>query len=121
MFALLVDDYDAALTYFTSVIGFSLLEDKDMGNGKRWVVIQSELGLTILLAQAKDGEQKAGIGHQFFGRVGIFYKVNDFDRCYQRMKNAGVEFVEEVRHESYGKVVVFQDYLGNKWDLLENL
>jgi predicted enzyme related to lactoylglutathione lyase len=72
----------------------------------------------LLLAQA-DGEREVrAIGDQFAGRVGLFVRVDDFQDSYDRMRQAGVEFVGEPREEPYGRVVVFLDVAGNRWDLL---
>lgn len=125
---IIVEDYDTAIEFFTK-IGFEVHEDSPSttthgGKPKRWVVIKRanqklpvETG--ILLAQADGPEQRAVIGKQWAGRVGMFLYVNDFDAEYAKFQEAGVEFVSEPRVESYGKVVVFRDICGNKWDLLE--
>ena len=116
-----VDDYDAAISYFTNSLGFDLIEDTDMGNGKRWVVIapDRERGAHILLAHAVNGEQEASIGNQTGGRVSFFLYTDDFDRDYSRMLSAEVNFIEFPRDEEYGKVIVFKDLYGNKWDFIE--
>jgi catechol 2,3-dioxygenase-like lactoylglutathione lyase family enzyme len=110
--AVLVDDYDEAIEFFVGALGFELVEDSPV-EAKRWVVVRppgAETG--ILLARA------AMAGDQFGGRVGLFLRVDDFDAQYERMRAAGVEFVEEPRDEPYGRVVVFLDVAGNRWDLL---
>ena len=119
--ALLVDDYDSAIAYYTVALGFGLLEDTDHGNGKRWVRIappgSSETGL--LLARASDDAQRARIGDQTGGRVGFFLQTDDFWRDYRAMSAKGVEFLETPREEDYATVVVFRDRYGNRWDLLQ--
>jgi catechol 2,3-dioxygenase-like lactoylglutathione lyase family enzyme len=121
--AILVEDYDDAIAFFTRALGFELAEDSpahtDDGRPKRWVVVRppgAETG--ILLARADGEHQIAAIGDQHAGRVGFFLRVDDFDAGYQRMRAAGVEFLTEPRTEPYGRVVVFRDIAGNRWDLL---
>ena len=117
--ALVVADYDEALDYFVGTLGFDQLEDTDMGGGKRWVVVApSAGGCALLLAKAKNDEQRAAIGKQTGGRVFLFLETQDFDRDYQRYDELGVDFIEEPRRETYGKVVVFRDLYGNLWDLV---
>ncbi len=123
---LIVDDYDRAIAFFVDMLGFELVEDSpattNAGQLKRWVVVRppgAETGL--LLARADGNEQCAAIGNQFGGRVGFFLRVDDFDHTFQRLKQAGVEFVREPRTESYGRVAVFVDLEGNQWDLLEDM
>jgi len=118
-----VDDYDEAIDFFTSVLGFDLVEDSPSltndGRPKRWVVVRppgAETG--ILLARADGQDQAAVVGNQVAGRVGFFLQVDDFDAAYQRMTAAGVEFVTAPRTEPYGRVAVFRDIAGNRWDLL---
>jgi catechol 2,3-dioxygenase-like lactoylglutathione lyase family enzyme len=122
--ALIVDDYDAAIAFFVDVLGFELVEDSPAlttvgGRAKRWVVVRPPGARTgLLLAQADGEHQRAAVGQQFAGRVGLFLRVDDFDAAYERMRAAGVEFVGEPRREPYGRVVVFRDIAGNRWDLL---
>ncbi|MCC2546960.1 VOC family protein [Hymenobacter sp. BT175] len=119
--SLLVSDYDEAIAYYCGVLGFALLEDTDLGAGKRWVRVAPgpDAATSLLLAQATTAEQKAAVGRQGGGRVWLFLHTNDFARDYAALRGRGVTFLEEPRHESYGSVVVFQDCYGNKWDLLE--
>lgn len=123
LIAVIVADYDEAITFFVNVLDFDLVEDEPSltndGRAKRWVVVRPKSGgAGLLLAQA-DGElQKEAIGCQFAGRVGLFLRVDDFDQTYRRLKESSVEFVSEPRSEPYGKVAVFLDIAGNKWDLL---
>lgn len=120
---MVVEDYDAAIGFFTDVLGFELTEDSPSltndGRPKRWVVVRPPGGGTgLLLAQSDGPQQDAVIGHQHGGRVGFFLRVDDFQTHYRRMTQAGVEFLTEPRTEAYGTVAVFRDIAGNKWDLL---
>ncbi len=117
---MVVDDYDKAIHYFCDVLGFTLCEDTALSNGKRWVVIAPtlNLGATLLLAKASDGSQVDAIGNQTGGRVAFFLYTNSFDDDYSRMVTKGVDFIENPRIENYGKVVVFRDLYGNKWDFI---
>ncbi|HEY1343738.1 MAG TPA: VOC family protein, partial [Streptosporangiaceae bacterium] len=91
----------------------------DGGRPKRWVVVRPPGAATGLLLARADGErQAAAVGHQAGGRVGFFLRVEDFDAAYARMTSAGVEFVAPPRTEPYGRVAVFLDIAGNRWDLL---
>ena len=119
--ALLVDDYDDAIDFYTSKLQFTLVEDTDLGGGKRWVQVSppNSNGTNLLLAQASNEEQKQAIGNQSGGRVFLFLKTNNFWHDYELMKVNGVLFKEEPRVEEYGVVVVFQDLYGNQWDLLQ--
>ncbi|MFG2886250.1 VOC family protein [Streptomyces sp. NPDC048297] len=120
---LVVDDYDEAIRFYTDALGFRLAEDEPRPNGARWVVVepgaQSGHGTGLLLARAKDEDQRARIGDQTGGRVGFFLYTDDFARDHARMTAAGVTFLEEPRHEPFGSVAVFQDLYGNRWDLLQ--
>jgi catechol 2,3-dioxygenase-like lactoylglutathione lyase family enzyme len=120
-FALVVDDYDRAITYYTDVLGFELREDSPREGGKRWVVVAPAGAETaILLAQASNDAQRARIGDQTGGRVGVFLHTDDFRRDHVAMLARGVRFVEQPREEDYGIVAVFEDLYGNRWDLLES-
>jgi len=121
--AIVVEDYDAAIAFYVDVLGFELAEDSPAqtndGRPKRWVVVRPPGARTgLLLAQADGAEQAAVVGRQFAGRVGLFLRVDDFDAAYARMRAAGVRFHGEPRAEPYGRVVVFEDVAGNRWDLL---
>jgi catechol 2,3-dioxygenase-like lactoylglutathione lyase family enzyme len=123
-FTIVVDDYDRAIAFFTEALGFDLAEDSPSltndGRPKRWVVVRPPGGGTgILLAQADGERQAAAVGNQVAGRVGFFLTVDDFDAAYQRMTAAGVEFATVPRTEPYGRVAVFTDIAGNRWDLIE--
>jgi catechol 2,3-dioxygenase-like lactoylglutathione lyase family enzyme len=116
----LVADYDEAIAWFTTALGFDVLTDKDLGDGKRWVEIGAgDGGVKLLLAKAKGVEQIAAIGAFAGDRVGFFLHTDDFDAKRRAMEINGVPFEEDTRHEPYGKVAVFRDLYGNRWDLLE--
>ncbi|MFD7510372.1 VOC family protein [Streptomyces sp. NPDC059853] len=116
-----VRDYDEAIAFYVTALGFELVEDTPLDGGKRWVVVRPpgarETG--VLLARAATSDQIAHIGDQTGRRVGWFLTTDDFDRDYARMRAAGVRFEEQPRHEAYGTVAVFQDLYGNRWDLLQ--
>jgi catechol 2,3-dioxygenase-like lactoylglutathione lyase family enzyme len=117
---LIVPDYDEAITFYVEKLGFRLLEDVTLSPTKRWVVVSpgpaSETGL--LLAKADGPEQHASIGNQAGGRVFLILRTDDFDRDHAKFRAAGIEFLEHPRTESYGRVAVFRDAFGNKWDLI---
>ena len=119
--SLVVNDYDEAIDFYTRKLSFTLLEDTRMSDTKRWVVIAppGSTGCTILLAKAANDAQKAAVGNQTGGRVFLFLHTDNFDRDYNQMQKAGIEFIESPRQEAYGKVVVFADLYGNRWDLIE--
>ncbi|MFD8431138.1 VOC family protein [Streptomyces coelicoflavus] len=120
--ALVVDDYDEAIRFYTEALGFRLAEDTPRPDGSRWVVVEPggpARGTALLLARAKGDAQRARVGDQTGGRVGFFLHTDDFARNHARMKAAGVTFLEEPRHEPYGSVAVFRDLYGNRWDLLQ--
>ena len=119
--ALVVENYDDAIEFYTQKLQFTLVEDTDLGGGKRWVQVAppNSNGTNLLLAQASTESQTQAIGNQTGGRVFLFLQTNDFWRDYESMKAKGVRFNEEPRVEEYGTVVVFQDLYGNKWDLLQ--
>ena len=119
--ALMVRDYNEAIAYFTAVLGFELIEDSDLGGGKRWVLVAppGEQGTRLLLARAATPEQAARIGDQTGCRVFLFLHTEHFWRDYETLQARGVQFVEAPRRERYGTVAVFVDLYGNRWDLLE--
>lgn len=121
LMTLVVRDYDEAISYYTSILGFTLVEDSAMGAGKRWVVVRpqgaKESGL--LLAKAIDEQQRQAIGAQAGGRVFLFLHTDDFERDHGAYTQRGVIFIEPPRHEVYGTVAVFIDLYGNRWDLIE--
>ncbi len=121
--ALVVDEYDPAIEFFVDRLGFELVEDSPSltndGRAKRWVVVRPPAATTgILLARADGDEQRAIVGAQHAGRVGFFLRVDDFEAAHHRMTDAGVQFVTAARDEAYGRVAVFLDIAGNRWDLL---
>jgi len=120
LISLLVADYDEAIAFYTGALGFTLIEDADMGGGKRWVVVapRPEAETRILLAKASGPFQVGRIGDQG-GRVWLFLHTDDFERDHAHMTAAGVKFMEAPRREPYGMVAVFEDLYGNRWDLLQ--
>lgn len=118
--ALLVHDYDEAIAFYTQAMGFELLEDTDMGGGKRWVrVAPPGGGSALLLARAVTPQQSAAVGNQSGGRVFLFLHTCDFDADLARLQAHGARLTEAPREEAYGRVVVFLDLYGNKWDLIQ--
>jgi catechol 2,3-dioxygenase-like lactoylglutathione lyase family enzyme len=118
---LLVREYDEAIAFFTDALRFTIVEDTPMDAGKRWVVVAppESRGAALLLARAVTPDQVAHVGRQTGGRVAFFLHTSDFDDDYQHMQSRGVRFTEEPRAEAYGRVVVFLDLYGNKWDLVQ--
>jgi uncharacterized glyoxalase superfamily protein PhnB len=122
MIAIVIDDYDVAISHFVNDLGFTLIEDKVMSPEKRWVVVApGKEGARILLAKAANDQQKSAIGNSTGGRVGFFMYTTNFMETYETYKYRGIEFIEQPRQELYGQVVVFKDKYGNKWDLIEQL
>jgi len=120
---IVVRDYDTAIRFFVDVLQFELIEDASSltndGRPKRWVVVRPPGGQTGVLLARADGERQASVvGQQFGGRVGMFLRVEDFEAAHRRMVAAGVRFVSPPRDEPYGRVAVFLDLEGNRWDLL---
>jgi catechol 2,3-dioxygenase-like lactoylglutathione lyase family enzyme len=123
LIALIVRDYNAAIRFFVDVLQFELVEDTlsltNDGRPKRWVVVRPAGAQTGVLLARADGEQQVGaVGRQFAGRVGLFLRVDDFEAAHQRMLASGVHFVSPPRDEPYGRLAVFLDLEGNRWDLL---
>jgi catechol 2,3-dioxygenase-like lactoylglutathione lyase family enzyme len=118
--ALVVRDYDEALSYFTNVFRFEVVEDRALTSEKRWLVVAPKggAGARLLLAKASTPEQLAHVGDQTGGRVFLFLETDDFWETHAHFKSHDVKFIEEPREESYGTVVVFLDLYGNKWDLI---
>ena len=118
--SLLVDDHDRAIRFYTQALRFDLLEDTELSPGKRWVrVAPAGGGTALLLARAATPEQRALVGGQGAGRVWLFLHTDDFDGELAHLRAHGVRLLEEPRRESYGRVVVFLDLYGNRWDLIE--
>ena len=120
MIAIVVDDYDQAISHYVDDLGFTLIEDKEMTPEKRWVVVApSSDGARILLAKAANDTQKAAVGNSTGGRVAFFMYTTNFNETYKAYSSRGIEFIESPRQETYGQVVVFKDLYGNKWNLIE--
>lgn len=117
---LVVREYDEAIAFFTHQLGFHLLEDTILGDGKRWVVVapNGSPTLRLLLARASTPDEIRSVGNQTGGRVFLFLLTDNFWDDYRNMQSRGVKFLETPRKESYGTVAVFEDLYGNKWDLL---
>jgi len=118
--ALLVNDYDEAILFYTKKLDFDLIEDTFLSDTKRWVLVRpkGESGCSILLAKAVGDEQINAIGNQTGGRVFLFLYTDDFWRDYNALLKKGVAFVREPKNEAYGTVAVFKDLYGNLWDLI---
>ncbi|MEP6847183.1 MAG: VOC family protein [Panacibacter sp.] len=119
--ALVVNDYDEAIAFYTQKLNFILLEDTVLSDTKRWVVVKpnGEAGCNILLAKAANEEQKSHVGNQTGGRVFLFMHTDDLKRDYENMRANNIEFIREPAEEQYGTVAVFKDLYGNLWDLIE--
>lgn len=117
----LVDDYDTAIAHYVDDLGFHLIEDTDLGSGKRWVRVAPDPdgSVTLLLAVATTEAQRSAIGRQAGERVAFFLHTTDFAGYYARLVRRGVRLTEEPRYEAYGTVVVFEDRYGNRWDLIQ--
>jgi len=112
-------EYDEAIGFFVGKLDFELVEDTDMGDGKRWVVVAPASGASLLIARAVTDAEKASVGNQAGGRVAFFLHTDNFDRDYANWSARGVKFREQPRHEVYGTVVVFEDLYGAPWDLIQ--
>jgi len=120
MITIVIDDYDSAIKHYVEDLDFTLIEDTALSADKRWVVVApGNDGAKILLAKAANEAQTSAIGNSTGGRVGFFMYTNTFTDTYESYKSHGIEFIETPRQESYGRVVVFKDKYGNKWDLIE--
>jgi len=120
MVTLVVRNYDEAIDFYTRVMRFRLVEDTPLAATKRWVVVAPDEGAALLLAQAASSEQEAAIGHQTGGRVFLFLHTDDIDADIAHLRAHGVRFAEPApRDEPYGRVIVFHDLYGNKWDLIQ--
>ena len=119
--SLLINDYDEALNFYIQKLHFTLVENTDMGEGKRWVLIAppGSTGCNLLLAKAINEEQKSRVGNQTGGRVFLFLNTDNFERDYQNLLNQGITIVRKPVKETYGTVAVFADLYGNLWDLIE--
>ena len=119
--AIIVDDYDKAIEYYTHQLKFDLIEDTVLSADKRWVLVRPPggYGCSLLLAKASNTYQETFIGNQSGGRVFLFLYTDQFDKDYQNLLNRNIKIVREPEQQSYGKVVVFEDLYGNLWDLIE--
>lgn len=119
--ALLVADYDEAISFYVDKLHFDLVEDTALSETKRWVLVapKGSQEFSLLLAKADGNFQKKNIGNQSGGRVFLFLNTDDFDRDYQNLKDNNIEIVREPKTEDYGKVLVFKDIYGNLWDLIQ--
>ena len=118
--ALVVDDYDKAIEFYTQKLNFILIEDTPLNETKRWVLVApAGSECRLLLAKASNEEQTSRIGNQTGGRVFLFLHTDNFERDYSQMKLKGIEFVRPPCKEAYGTVAVFKDIYGNLWDLIE--
>jgi catechol 2,3-dioxygenase-like lactoylglutathione lyase family enzyme len=118
--AIVVDDYDQAIKFYTEKLNFRLIEDTRLSETKRWVLVAPMGGeCSLLLARAANEEQKSRIGNQTGGRVFLFLNTDNFQRDYENLKARGVTIVREPSVEEYGTVAVFADLYGNLWDLIE--
>ena len=123
LIAIVVQDYESAIEFFVGTLGFDLVEDSPSltndGRPKRWVVVRPPGAQTgLLLARADGPVQRSEVGNHAGGRVGFFLRVDDFDAAYEKMTADGVEFITAPRVEPYGRVAIFRDVAGNRWDLL---
>lgn len=118
--ALVVDDYDKAIEFYTQKLHFNLIEDTTLSETKRWVVVapKGSSDCALLLAKAANDEQKSRIGNQTGGRVFLFLYTDNFERDYQNLIDQGIQIVRERHNEEYGTVAVFADLYGNLWDLI---
>ena len=119
--ALVVDDYDEAIKFYTEQLNFTLIEDTALSETKRWVLVapKGSSDCCLLLAKAANEDQMARVGDQTGGRVFLFLYTDDFWRDYKAMQQKGISFVRDPSVEEYGTVAVFKDLYGNLWDLIE--
>ena len=119
--ALVVKDYDEAISFYTQKLGFELIEDTKLTETKRWVVVKPKGSgsCSLLLAKAVNEEQQRAIGNQTGGRVFLFLHTDNIERDYQHLKMNDVKFARELSEEPYGTVAVFEDLYGNLWDLIQ--
>ena len=119
--ALVVNDYDEAIEFYTKKLLFNLVEDTQLSETKRWVVVRPKGSneCCLLLAKAANEAQKSRIGNQTGGRVFLFLYTDNFERDYKNLLDQNIEIVREPAKEEYGTVLVFKDLYGNLWDLIE--
>ena len=120
-FALVVDNYDRAIEFYTTQLHFDLIEDTQLSETKRWVVVAPKGAGTckILLAQASNEQQQQAIGNQCGGRVFLFLQTDDLERDHKNLLQHQIKIIREPVTETWGKVLVFADLYGNLWDLIE--
>lgn len=118
--AIVVEDYDDAIEFYTKKLHFTLVEDTQLSETKRWVVVAppGSAGARLLLAKAANEEQKGRIGNQTGGRVFLFLHTDDFDRDYENLIQHDIRIIRKPVEEEWGKVCVFADLYGNLWDLI---
>jgi predicted enzyme related to lactoylglutathione lyase len=119
--SILVDDYDEAIEFYTQKLQFELVTDEKLSDTKRWVVVKpkGQGSCSILLARADGDKQKKYVGNQAGGRVFLFLNTDNFDRDFANLKKQNIKIVRDPSDEPYGRVTVFEDLYGNKWDLIE--
>ena len=119
--ALVVNDYDEAIQYYTQKLRFNLIEDTKLSETKRWVIVAppGSDGCRLLLAQATNDDQKSRVGNQTGGRVFLFLHTDDFDDDYKNLVDNNIKIVRDPVNEDWGKVLVFEDIYGNLWDLIQ--
>jgi|GEM_PF-141234 len=120
--AIVVDDYEKAIEFYTQKLHFTLIEDTILTDTKRWVLVgpKGANGCSLLLAKGVNEEQKSRIGNQTGGRVFLFLNTDNFKKDYQNLKDNNIKIISEPRFEDYGTVAVFEDLYGNLWDLIES-
>lgn len=115
-----VKDYDDAIDFYTKKLDFDLIEDTPLDEDKRWVLVAPKGSeCSLLLAKASDGAQLSAVGNQTGGRVFLFLHTDDFDRDYANLVAQGISIVRPPVDAAYGKVAVFEDLYGNRWDLIQ--
>jgi len=119
--ALVVRDYDEAITFYCNKLHFLLVEDTPLGETKRWVLVRppGSSGTCLLLAKAVGEMQESRIGNQTGGRVFLFLHTDDFERDFQNLINNKIKIIRQPSAEKYGQVAVFEDIYGNLWDLIQ--
>ena len=119
--AIVVNDYDEAIKFYTEKLHFDLVEDTQLSETKRWVLVRpkGEDSCCLLLAEAANEEQRSRVGNQTGGRVFLFLRTDSFERDYQNLLDHQIEIVRQPQREEYGTVAVFKDLYGNLWDLIE--
>lgn len=121
--AIVIDDYDKAIEFYTQKLHFTLIEDTELSDTKRWVLVRPKGAneCSLLLAKASNAEQKSRIGNQTGGRVFLFLNTDNFKRDYQNLLDNNIKIIREPSIEDYGTVAVFEDLYGNLWDLIESI